>query len=85
MRDGSDTTVNKHARRLTSRMWNLNIGKALSEFGLHRLTTYVFVDVAFEGADRVLLGLFVDDMMMIGKLLARIGQVKKFLNNRFMK
>ena len=38
---------------------------------------------AFEGADRVLLGLFVDDMMMIGKVLARIGQVKEFLHSSF--
>lgn len=67
----------------SSRMWNLHIDKALSEFGLHRLTSDICVYAAFEGADRVLLGLFVDDMMMIGKLLARIGQVKEFLHSRF--
>ena len=65
------------------RMWNLHIDKALLEFGLHRLTTYICVYAAFEGANRVLLGLFVDDMMMIGKLLARIGQVKEFLHSKF--
>ena len=65
------------------RMWNLHIDKALSEFGLHRLTADFCVYAAFEGADRVLLALFVDDMIMIGKLLRRIGNVKDFLNSRF--
>ena len=65
------------------RMWILHIDKTLSEFGLHRLTADICVYAAFEGANRVLLGLFVDDMMMIGKLLARIGQVKEFLHSRF--
>lgn len=65
------------------RMWNLHIDKALSEFGLHRITADFCVYAAFEGADRVLLGLFVDDMFMIGKLMERIGKVKAFLHSRF--
>ena len=31
----------------------------------------------------MLLGLFVDDKFLIGKLLARIGSVKSFLHSRF--
>ena len=37
----------------------------------------------FDGENQVLLGLFVDDMFVIGKLLARIGSVKSFLHSRF--
>ena len=48
------------------RMWNLHIDKALSEFGLHRLTADFCVYACFSGLDRVLLGLFVDDMFIIG-------------------
>ena len=40
------------------RMWNLHIDKALSEFGLHRLTSDFCVYACFNGPDRVLLGLF---------------------------
>ena len=64
-------------------MWNIHIDKALAEFGLHRLTTDFCVYACFDGADRVLLGLFVDDMFMIRHILSRIGGVKNFLHSRF--
>ena len=67
----------------SSRMWNLYIDKALEEFGLRRLTADFSVYACFDGENQVLLGIFVDDMFLIGKLLARIGSVKSFLHSRF--
>ena len=49
------------------RMWSLRIDKALSEFGLHRLTPDFCIYYVFEGPDRVLLDLFVHDMFIFGK------------------
>ena len=45
------------------RMWNLHIDKALGEFGLHCLLADFCVYAIYDGASRVLLGLFVDDML----------------------
>ena len=64
-------------------MWNLHIDKALSEFVLHRLTTDICIYACFNGPDRVLLGLFVDDMFISGHQITRIGSVKTFLHIRF--
>ena len=64
-------------------MWNLHIDGALEEFGPHRLSADFCVYGCFAGADRVLSGLFVDDMFIIGKLLSRIESVKTFLHSRF--
>ena len=64
------------------RMWNIRIDKALAEFGLHRLTSDFRMYACFDGADRVLLGLFVDDMFMIGHVISRIGTVKTFIRDR---
>ena len=47
------------------RMWNIHIDVSLAEFGLHRLTTDFCVYACFDGNDRVLLGLFVDDLFII--------------------
>ena len=41
------------------RMWNLHIDKALSEFGLQRLTADFCVYAIHQGRDRILLGLFI--------------------------
>ena len=65
------------------RMWNLHIDKALAEFGLHRLTADFCVYACYDGDSRVLLGLFVDDMFIVGKLLSCIDNVKQFLHSRF--
>ena len=65
------------------RMWNLHIDKALGEFGLHRLLADFCVYAIYDGASRVLLGLFVDDMFIIGKQIDLINTVKSFLNSRF--
>ena len=58
------------------RMWNLHIDKALGEFGLHRLLADFCVYAIYDGASRVLLGLFVDDMFVIGKQISLINGVK---------
>ena len=55
------------------RMWNIHIDKALGEFGLIRLTADFCVYAIYDGPDRVLLGLFVDDMFIIGAILDKIG------------
>ena len=65
------------------RMCNIHVDKALGEFGLLRLTSGFCVYAIYNGADRVLLGLFVGDMFIIGEVMERIGGVKTFLHNRF--
>ena len=65
------------------RMWNLHVDKALSEFGLKRLRADFCVYAIYEGGKRILLGLFVDDMFIIGHLISLIGGVKDFLRSRF--
>ena len=64
-------------------MWNIHVDKALGEYGLHRLTTVFCVYAIHDGEDRVLVGLFVDDMFIIGAVMDKIGGVKQLLNNRF--
>ena len=65
------------------RMWNLHIDKAFGEFGLHRLLADFCVYAIYDGASRILLGLFVDDMFIIGKRIDLINTVKSFLSSRF--
>ena len=65
------------------RMWNIHIDKALGEFGLIRLTADFCVYAIYDGPDRVLLGLFVDDMFIIGAIFSKIEGVKQFLHSRF--
>ena len=64
-------------------MWNLHVDKALSKVGLHRLTTNFCVHVIHQGRDRILLGLFFDDMFIIGHIISLIVGVKDFLHSRF--
>ena len=56
---------------------------SLAEFGLHRLIADFCVSAYFDGNDRVLLGLFVDDMFIMGHILRRIGSDKTFIHRRF--
>ena len=65
------------------RMWNLHVDKALSEFGLQRLTTDFYIYAIHQGRDRILLGLFVDDVFIIGHVISLIGGVKDLLHSRF--
>ena len=64
------------------RMWNIHIDKALGEFGLIRLVADFCVYAIYDGPDRVLLGLFVDDMFIIGAIFSK-KCVKLFLHSRF--
>ena len=64
-------------------MWNLHVDKALSEFGLQRLTADFCVYAIHQGRDRILLGLFVDDMFIIGHVISLIGGVKDEFHSRF--
>ena len=50
----------------SSRMWNLHIDKVLGEFGLVRLSADFCIYAIGEGQDRILFGLYVDDMFMLG-------------------
>ena len=65
------------------RMWNLHKDKALGEFGLHRLLADFCVYAIYDKASRVLVGLFVDDMFVIGKQISLINGVKEFLGSQF--
>ena len=64
-------------------MWNIHVDKALGEFGLLHLTSHFCVYAIYDGNDRVLPGLFVDDMFIIGAVMERIGGVEIFLHSRF--
>ena len=64
-------------------MWNQHVDRALSEFGLTRLTADFCVYTIWQGNERVILGLFVDDMFLIGKLMDFIQLVKDFLHSRY--
>ena len=65
------------------RMWNLDIDKALGEFGFRRLLADFCVYAVYDGASRVLLLLFVDDMFVIGRMTNLINIAKSFLHSRF--
>ena len=65
------------------RMWNLQVDKALTEFELVRLTSDFCVYAIHQGGRRILLGLFVDDMFVIGKVMELIEGVKGFLHSKF--
>ena len=65
------------------RMWNMHMDRALSEFGLKRLTSDFCVYAIHQGGRRILLGLFVDDMFVIGKVMELIVGVKGFLHSKF--
>ena len=67
----------------SSRMWNLHIDKVLGEFGLVRLSADFCIYAIGEGQDRILLGLYVDDMFILGKLLQRLAELQNFLCSRF--
>ena len=47
--------------------------------GVHNFCVYAIYD----GASRILLGLFVDDMFVIGRQIDLINTVKSFLSSRF--
>ena len=67
----------------TSRMWNLHIDKVLGEFGLKRLQAdFRFYKIG-EGVERVLLGLYVDDMFMLGEMKKMLAALQEFLCTRF--
>ena len=57
----------------SSRMWNLHIDKVLGQCGLTRLMADFSVYTIGEGEDKVLLGLYVDDMFMIAALLEKLA------------
>ena len=65
------------------RMWNLHVDKALSQFGSERLTSDFCVYAIHQGGRRILLGLFVDDMFVIGNVMELIDLVINFMHIRF--
>lgn len=58
------------------RTCNIHIDKALAEFGLLRLTADSCVYAIYNGVNRVLLCVFVDDIFMIGKIMETIERMK---------
>ena len=64
-------------------MWNLHLDNILEKFGLIRLTTDFCIYVISEGEDRVVLGIYVDDMFMIAALVAKLPEVNHFLHSNF--
>ena len=62
-----------------SRMWNLHIDNVLRKMGFMRLSGDHSVYVRWDGEKRVWLALYVDDMFLTGKDLARIMESKKAL------
>ena len=64
-------------------MWNLHIDKVLGQCGFKRLMADLCVYIIGEGKERVLLGLYVDDMFMIAALLEKLAGIKQYLNKTF--
>ena len=62
-----------------SRMWNLHIDEILRRLGFHRLSADHGVYVRWDGVNRVWLALYVDDILLTGKNLAKIQETKKVL------
>ena len=62
-----------------SRMWNLHIDGILASMGFIRLTGDHGVCYKWDGADRVWLALYVDDIFLINLNLANITESKKTL------
>ena len=60
----------KQARR----MWYLHIDGILRRMGFHRLSTDHGVYVKWDGVSKVWLALYVDDIYLTGKNLARIQE-----------
>ena len=67
----------------SSRMWNLHIDKVLGQCGFKGLMADFCVYIIGEGKERVLLGLYVDDMFMIVALLEKLAGIKQYLNKTF--
>ena len=63
----------------SSRMWNLHIDGILRRMGFHRLSADHGVYVKWDGVNRVWLALYVDDIFLTGKNLARIQETKQVL------
>ena len=62
-----------------SRMWNLHIDGILREMGFHRLSANHGVYVRWDGVNIVWLALYVDDILLTRKNLAKIQETKKVL------
>ena len=62
-----------------SRMWNLHIDRIMKEMGFIRLSGDHGVYFKWDGANRVCLALYVDDIFLISKNLANINESKKTL------
>ena len=62
-----------------SRMWNLHIDGILKQMGFMRLSGDHGVYVKWDGEKRVWLALYVDDIFLTGKDLAKIEETKKTL------
>ena len=60
-------------------MWNLHIDKILKKMGFMRLSGDHGVYVKWDGEKRVWLALYVDDVFLTGKDLAKIEESKKTL------
>lgn len=64
-------------------MRTLHIDAALKEFGWERLLPDFGIYAEVKGENRVWLALYVDDVFIIGKVIANIGEVKLFLHDCF--
>ena len=58
-----------YALNQSPRMWSLRIEKDFSEFNLYRLTAHFCVYDVFKGAGWVLLGTFLQDVFVFGKIM----------------
>ena len=60
-------------------MWNLHIDNILKSMGFTRLTADHGVYFKWDGANRVWLALYVDDIFLTGKNLSNIEESKRTL------
>ena len=60
-------------------MWNQHIDEILRKMGFVRLSSDHGVYVKWDGVNRVWLALYVDDVFLTGKVLAKIAEAKRVL------
>ena len=66
-----------------SRLWNINLDAVLGKMEFQKLTADFWVYVMVEGPKRTYLALYVDDLMLLNKMMEAITKVKGLLGEQF--
>ena len=66
-----------------SRLWNQHLDKVLGELEYHRLTSDFGVYIKGKGENKVLMGVYVDDIIMLAKVMQILNELKGHLQLEF--